>query len=651
MKKLSVIIVNYNVSYFLEQVLISLKKASHNIDVEIIVVDNNSVDLSVEMVKEKFPQVILIENKLNIGFSKANNQAIEIAKGEYILLLNPDTIVEEDTLCRCCHFLDEHPDAGGLGVKMLDGKGNFLPESKRGLPSPWVAFYKIFGLSKLFPRSRKFGRYHLGYLSEDEIHSVDILSGACMFLRKSVLDKIGMLDEDYFMYGEDIDLSYRILKAGYKNYYYPETRIIHYKGESTKKTSINYVFVFYKAMIIFAKKHFTSKNAGIFSFLIYLAIYLRAAISICIRGVSRSFLPLLDSSIIFVSMYFLKSYWEENHKFIPGKYPPEYMSIAVPAYILIWLTSVYYSGGYDRPIRIKNILFGIGMGTFFISAISNFLDAYRFSKALILLGGVSSAVALIAIRFLLQFIRHRNFDLEQGKKKRVVLVGNGTESNRVISLLNDMNYKLEILGYISTNELEEKTQMHLGSISNIKEIINIYNVDEVIFCSKDIPANQIIDWMSRIDSKILEYKMVPDESNYIIGSNSKDRPGDFYTLNIELNIIQKNNIRNKRALDITISAFFLLLYPAIMWFTKKPVIFLKNIFKVLGGEFSWVGFTQNDHINLPKIKKGVISPVSYISQKNLDPSTVHRLNLLYAKDYNLSTDLELIFRSWRHLGG
>ncbi|HSY62482.1 MAG TPA: glycosyltransferase family 2 protein, partial [Cytophaga sp.] len=283
MKQLSIIIVNYNVCHFLEQALISVSKASNNLDVEVFVVDNNSADGSVEMVKAKFPTVKLIVNELNVGFSKANNQAIAKATGEYILLLNPDTVIEVDTLDKCVAFMNAHPQGGGLGVKMIDGKGDFLAESKRGFPTPWVAFYKIFGLAKLFPKSKKFGHYHLGYLDKNKTHEVEVLSGAFMVLRKSVLDKIGVLDEDYFMYGEDIDLSYRIIKNGYKNYYFSDTRIIHYKGESTKKTSVNYVFIFYKAMIIFAQKHFTSNNTGTFKLLIHLAIYFRAFIALSNR--------------------------------------------------------------------------------------------------------------------------------------------------------------------------------------------------------------------------------------------------------------------------------------------------------------------------------------------------------------------------------
>ncbi len=274
--KLSVIIVNYNVELYLKQCLLSVFK-SRNIDFEVFVVDNNSADLSCEMVKKEFPQVKLIANKDNPGFAKANNQALAMAQGEYMLLLNPDTVVAEDTFENTCRFMDEHPDAGALGVKMLDGYGGFLPESKRGFPSPFVAFCKIFGLSSLFPKSRLFGKYHLRYLNENECHVIDILAGAFMLMRSSTLWKMGFLDETFFMYGEDIDMSYRVTLAGYKNYYLPE-RIIHYKGESTQKDTLKYVKIFYESMLIFFKKHY-AKSSFMFSITINFAIFLRAGLS------------------------------------------------------------------------------------------------------------------------------------------------------------------------------------------------------------------------------------------------------------------------------------------------------------------------------------------------------------------------------------
>lgn len=278
--KLSIIIVNYNVRAFLDACLASVYKAIKTIDAEIFVVDNHSSDDSLPLLAEKYPRVKCIANSENVGFAKANNQAIRLSQGEYVLLLNPDTLIlTEDTFEKMLAFMDAHSEAGGMGVRMIDAAGRFLKESKRGVPTPAVSFCKAFGLSALFPKSKVFGRYHLAYLDEHEIHQVDILSGACMLMRKSVLDETGLLDESFFMYGEDIDLSYRIVLAGYANYYYPEVTILHYKGESTKKGSMNYIYVFYKAMAIFAKKYYSGKYRRLYFFLIQCAIVFRATLA------------------------------------------------------------------------------------------------------------------------------------------------------------------------------------------------------------------------------------------------------------------------------------------------------------------------------------------------------------------------------------
>jgi GT2 family glycosyltransferase len=269
--KLSVVIVNYNVKYYLEQCLDSVLKSARNLNTEIFVVDNHSSDGSLEYLIPKFPDICFINNRENAGFSRANNQAIEQARGEYILLLNPDTALGENTLMRVCRFMDENKQAGAVGVKMLDGFGRFLPESKRGFPSPRNSFTKISGLAKLFPRSKIFGGYHLGYLDENETHEVDVLAGAFMMLRREAVEKSGSLDNSFFMYGEDIDLSYRIGQAGYANFYLPEP-IIHYKGESTRK-DIRYVKHFYTAMLIFFNKHYPH-SGSLFKWIIRFAIIL-----------------------------------------------------------------------------------------------------------------------------------------------------------------------------------------------------------------------------------------------------------------------------------------------------------------------------------------------------------------------------------------
>ena len=253
--QLSVIILNYNVRYFLEQCVLSVQEALSNIDGEIIVVDNNSSDDSCEMMKTRFPNIKLIENTVNLGFPKGNNIGVSQAKGDYICILNPDTVVAEDTFVKVLAFAEKHPDLGILGCKLIDGTGNFLPESKRGVPTPFVAFTKIFGLYKLFPKTTLFNRYYAQHLSENETGKVDILVGAFMIMKRELYLEIGGFDENCFMYSDDIDLSYMALKKGKSNYYYHETSVIHYKGESTVKDGL-YMKHFREAMQFFYKKHF-----------------------------------------------------------------------------------------------------------------------------------------------------------------------------------------------------------------------------------------------------------------------------------------------------------------------------------------------------------------------------------------------------------
>ena len=277
--QLSVIIVNYNVKYFLEQCLYSVLKASLNIEAEIFVVDNNSTDGSQAFLEPKFPSVNFLWNKTNDGFAKANNQALAKATGNVILFLNPDTILPEDCFKKCLQFLADTSVAGSLGVRMIDGAGQFLKESKRAFPSPLTSFYKLTGLANLFPGSKTFAKYYLGHLSEKDNHEVDVLAGAFMMVPIHVLNKTGGFDEQFFMYGEDVDLSYRIQQSGYKNFYFAETTIIHFKGESTKRGSLNYVRIFYKAMSLFVKKHYGTERVWLFNFFIQIAIWFRAGIA------------------------------------------------------------------------------------------------------------------------------------------------------------------------------------------------------------------------------------------------------------------------------------------------------------------------------------------------------------------------------------
>ncbi len=643
--KISIIIVNYNVQYFLEQCLLSVLNACKGLDAEVFVVDNNSSDGSVAMVKEKFPLVILIANSDNKGFSAANNQAIRLAKGEYILLLNPDTVVEEDTFRKTCRFMDEHPDAGALGVQMIDGKGNFLPESKRGLPVPSVAFYKIFGLSALFPKSKTFGKYHLGFLDKNEIHKVDVLSGAFMLLRKSTIDKTGLLDEDYFMYGEDIDLSYRITKAGYFNYYYPETRIIHYKGESTKKSSINYVFVFYRAMAIFAGKHFARGNARLFNLLITLAIYLRASAAIVKRIGDKLLLPLSDAALIYTGMYFLKNYWEFTVKDV--HYPAFFMNSLVPLYILIWLFSAFVSGGYDQPVRLSKLVRGILSGAVVILVIYALLpESYRFSRALILLGTVYSFIALSGYRLILNFMGL--IKLSGSQKKRLMIVGDQEETQRILSLLQMSGTTSSFIGYVSTkseNNHGALKDFYLGTIDTLSDIVSLYEANEVIFCSRELTSQQIIQQMLQTNKLDVEYKIAPPESLYIIGSNSINEQGALYFVDLH-SISQPASKRNKRMLDIALAIVLFLFSPFLIIVQQYKAGFMTNLLNVFIGKYSWVGLSNT---GISSLKKGVLSPAdSYQEEINLNVR--QRLEALYAKEYRPENDLRIILKSVKLLG-
>lgn len=650
---LSIIIVNYNVKYFLEQCLHSVQRATGSLQVEVFVVDNNSVDGSAAMVQEKFPAVNLIRNDRNLGFSVANNQAIKKSTGRYVLLLNPDTVIEEDTLTKCVGYMDGHPDSGGLGVKMIDGKGDFLPESKRSLPTPRVAFYKIFGLSRLFPRSRIFGKYHLGYLDPEKIHSIEILSGAFMMLRRSALDEVGLLDEDFFMYGEDIDMSYRLLNAGYKNIYYPETTIIHYKGESTKKGSLNYVLTFYNAMIKFARKHFSKKMAKSYAAIINLAVYLRALLAL-VRRMARNFsLPVIQSILIYIGFYLIKPVWE-LYKFQGNtQYPREYMTIVVPIYILIWMISLFFSGAFDTPVKPSRIFKGIFIGTLVILIIYALLpESLRFSRALLLMGGAWALIVSYLISLLFHLLRITGFRFELPKNKKIIIIGKQDEARRIESMIQKAEARGNIFGYVNPADNPEANgdDSYLGHIDQLQEIIKINHIDEIIFCARDISSQDIIRKMMLLTNGRVEYKIAPPESLSIIGSHSINTPGDLYLIDFE-SINKPANRRNKKFFDLVSSIILLAGTPILVFMVKHPAQALVNILRVLGGRYSWVGFHPDpEHLNLPAIKPGILFPSDALGSDDASPATLANLNLMYVKNYSVFTDVMILLRNIRHIG-
>jgi GT2 family glycosyltransferase len=644
----SVIIVNYNVKALLEQTLLSVYKAVQHLRVELIVVDNMSADESCEMVREKFPEVILVENKENLGFSKANNQGIRMAKGRYVLLLNPDTVISEDTLVKTVDFLDRTPMAGALGVKMIDGRGDFLPESKRGLPTPAVAFYKMSGLAKLFPKSRTFGAYHLSYLDKDKNHKVDVLSGAFMMIRREVLDKTGLLDESFFMYGEDIDLSYRITKAGYENHYFSETTIIHYKGESTKKHSINYVKIFYLAMAKFAKKHFSKQQGWWFTLCINIAIYARAAMALLVRVFNALKLFFIDFTMIMIGYYGLIRYWEIYNKFVVGGfYPDEYFMYHVPAYTLLWLGGIWISGGYQQPFKLSKSVRGIVIGSLSLLAIYALLpESMRFSRALILLGSVWALLITVFLRLVLHFIRYRHLDTSASQISQVLVVGSLEECSRVRNILLNYPLRFKLLGFIKPSDNNSKGEW-MGSSENLPLLIEIYKANEIIFCARDISSTEIMELMGKANFSRVKYKIMPEKGAYIIGSNSKNTTGEFYSVDITP-ALSNQQIRNKkRMLDLVLCFVFIPLLPFMLFRPK----FLKQVaggwMDCLSGRKTWVGYNTNvDCRSLPGIQPSVFFIDQHIHSKIKDEQLIYNLNFIYATNYQWQNDINIIVKAF-----
>lgn len=636
---ISVVIVSYNVAYFLEATLYSLRQSLQDIPHEIFVVDNQSTDSSVELVRNRFPDVSLIANKENVGFARANNQAIRQAKGKYILLLNPDTICNQNTIASCIAFMEKHQKAGGLGVKMLDGSGYFLPESKRGLPTPWVSFYKIFGLGKLFPKSEKFGKYYLSHLSSEENHSIEILSGAFMFLRAEALEKAGLLDESFFMYGEDVDLSFRILKAGYENHYLAETEIIHFKGESTKRSSFNYVNQFYKAMVIFAEKHFSNPNSFLFNKMIRTGIVLRGGLSVVRRFIQALFPIVLDFGLIYLCLLFLVQWWETNFKHQPGMYPEHFTEILIPVYVAVWMLSVYVLGRYSKSLNALTILKGVLIGTLLISGVTNFFDEARFSKAILLMGGALSGIILILTRLIPHWLKTGNFYLGEHKAHRILTIGTETDFEAVQKVLKAGGQKSSAIGYVSNNAEQKQGAGFLGTIHQLEDLISSFDVTELVFSLRPEILNSVFPSIQKLKKHQLSYRFSVPGSDYIIGSGSKEMNGDYYALQEIPLLLQNHNLRLKRLLDVFMTLFFVLFTPVFFFTNRKSLKAWNNISDVLYGKFTWIGpALPSKH----QIKKPVIAIAETRKEKN--DLIIQKLEEMYVLQYSPAMDFKLFFQ-------
>ncbi len=631
--KLSIVIVNYNVASLLEQCLLSVRAAVERLrdQTEVWVVDNASVDGSVEMLRQRFEWVRLIASERNLGFSAGNNLAISQCSGEYILLLNPDTLLPENALERSLAEMDSDPKIGGLGIRMVDGQGRYWPESKRGLPELGTALFKIIGLSSLFPTSRVFARYYLGHLSPERDADVEILSGAYFMLRKSALDEIGSLDERFFMYGEDIDLSYRLLKAGYRNRYLSEPQIVHYKGESTKKSSLRYVYVFYQAMALFVEKHPEIGGGPLYSGFIRAAIWLRAALSWSKRIVGRLSLPLFDFWALYVGMWGLTTYWERNHRFVSGGgYPPEFLGIAVPVYIAVWMMGSALYGAYDKPAPKDSVWKGIGWsGLVLLAAYALVDEEWRFSRALLVLGAGWALLAMSSIRRIAGRFEQSN------RVKRTALVSRDSASLRVFKSRFQASEPLSNAAF--ELDLESGTE---PAALRLFEACRVLHLDEIALDGAALGGSRVLEMLRLLSGASAELTIAQTESDSGPGLRSVDGMGR--SGRAANRIESAAGRREKRVFELLSSLMVLASGPFLAWF-KSGRVLLSNAPWVLLGARHWVGLDGNKIAESSR-RTAVFHPIESHRDENISPELKEQFELYYRSEYSYQMDAKVLWK-------
>jgi GT2 family glycosyltransferase len=647
--ELSIIIVNYNVKDFLAQCLYSLRTACTGISTEILIIDNNSTDGSREYLPSRFPEAHYEWLSENIGFGRANNRGIARARGKYILLLNPDTLLNEKTLPLMIEFMENHPDAGIAGCRVLNADGTFQAACRRGFPTPWASFCKLFGLQALFPHSPLFARYNQTFRSEFETYAVDALIGAFMFCRADILQSTGGFDPAFFMYGEDLDLCYRVQQAGWLVYYYHEPTIIHFKGESTRRSNINEIKVFYQAMEIFAHKHYG--HSPLFFLLLKSAIWARAALAGLFRA-GADILFISGDILIICCALILATYLRFHSPFaFPGYAYPTVFIFST----LAGIGSLLFSGAYfEQTGRLRPVLAGYFTAFFLLSSLTYFFKEYAFSRGILLMTIGFSALASIILRMLWHL-----YHTIRGKKadRRIAILGNNQHGSRIIAALQTAERRNAVLvGSISMNDismndiaLHDQNIPHpalpqLGRITELDQIIKLHNIGELLVLDPETDNARLMQMAALLSGSNVRLHAVREYDDLIVARIANQLSG----IPADLPIYNLQRIRYrfiKRILELTISVLILTLgLPVVFLWSFSLSSTLKGILRVLAGKQWLIGLYPATDGTVPMGKSGLTGLAHISAPDTLSRQAIDSLNEHYARYYSPALDLEILLK-------
>lgn len=643
---LSIIIVNYNVKEFLQNLLHSIDKAARGLEHEVIVVDNASEDGSVEFLRKNFPSVKLIANRENQGFGKANNQGMEIARGRYLLLLNPDTLLSEDTLATMISFMNKTPEAGMAGCKILNPDGTLQLACRRSFPGPWVSFCKVTGLSNLFPGSRLFAKYNLTYLDENKTYEVDAISGSFMMLRREVYEKIGGFDEDFFMYGEDLDLCYRIQKAGYKVYYTHSTQIIHYKGESTRRSSIDETRIFYDAMHLFVSKHFSTSL--IVEIILQSAIFFRKIVAFLGKKKLVIISLLVDIILFDLSLLAAEHIYSSDSGWQGFPYSTLYIVLTIPLFVQLVISSSV--GAYKRHyLPVLKTMAAIFTGFIALSAVTFFFKQYAYSRAVVLITYLLFFFTALGWRVILKLFFKIGIEGGNPKNRKTLVVGVSADTLIIARKLQASPHEYHnLVGLIGFNNSEIGVKKEgfevLGTLDNIQRVIKNFGVTEVVFSSNEISYSRMMSLVAALQNENIDFKLLGKNMDFIVGKTSVSMLDDIPVIEIRYNISKPLFRFVKAVSDFALALLALfLIYPFIylaVLMGKKPTPltgFILKIPSVLTGRLSFVGPENINNSPGIYLGKNGITGLWYI-----EGGSSEKLDIFYARNQSLWLDLEIL---------